>query len=173
MDISGAQIVVVVMGMIVMAVRLVQQIGARHVYAQTDGRDNQGVGVMHRDRFDETAHGFHRNAERQQAQHNGAGKGGQIAELARAEGKPRIAGMAARQPIGRRRKSQRADMGRHMHAVGEQRHGAEHKARGDFDHHEGGGQRRDQPGALFRMRMALAEKDVAMRPITVVVRRVH
>ena len=77
--------------------------------------------------------------------------------------------MAARQPIGAGRETQRADMRRHVDAVGQQRHRAEQDAGRDLDHHE---QRRDrgrETRAPLGLTMAMAQKDMAVRPGVVIV----
>ena len=107
-----------------------------------------------------------------QAQHDGAGESGQIAELAGTETEARIGGMTPRQPIGARRQAQRPHMGRHMNAVGQKRHGVVEKARADLHHHEEGGDQRRQLGAGFRAVMAMTQKDMAVRPDAVIVRAV-
>ena len=109
-------------------------------------------------------------ATRGEAQDDGAGESGQIAELAGAETEAGIGGMPPRQPIGARRQAQRPHMGRHVHAVGQQRHGVVEKARADLHHHEQGGNQRRQLGAGFRPVVAMAEKDMAMSPDAVIVR---
>ena len=61
-------------------------------------------------------------------------------------------------------------MGRHMHAIGQKRHGMEKKARSDLHQHEQRGDQRRQPGARFRPLMALPQEDMAASPDAVAVR---
>jgi hypothetical protein len=54
-------------------------------------------------------------------------------------------------------------MGRHVPAVGQQRHRAEDRAAGDLGHHHGRGQADDHPGAPLVAVMRLAQEDVLVR----------
>ena len=77
--------------------------------------------------------------------------------------------MAPRQPIGARRQPQRPHMGRHVHAVGQKRHGMIGKAADDLHAHEDGGNNRRPFGAGFRPGMALAQEHMVMGPDAMVV----
>ena len=74
------------------------------------------------------------------------------------------AAVTPRQPIGARRQAQRPDMGRHMGAIGEQRHGVIGKPADDLHHHEKGGDDGGPFGAGLGMAVALAQKDMVAGP---------
>ena len=60
-------------------------------------------------------------------------------------------------------------MGGHVHAVCDQRHGAEGKAGGDFHHHEDGRHACRQLGAALGLLVALAQETMVVGPQAVVV----
>ena len=182
MDIGGTHVVVlaavmgmVVAGMVMAAVRMPMRViiledqRADQVDRKTDAGDQQRVAVSDRRRRDDARDGFHRHHQRGDAQDDGAGKSGEVAELAGAEGETAAAGMAPRQPIGPRRQAQRPDMGRHVRAIGQQGHGVVQKTAGDLHHHEDRG---DDGGPLrthLRAGMARAQEDMIARPDAVFV----
>jgi hypothetical protein len=100
--------------------------------------------------------------DRDHRQHDGAGEAGEVAELAGAEGEARVVGMAPRIAVGERREQERAGMGRHVQAVGDQRDRAEQQAADDLGDHHDGAQHDHRPGAALVLVMAFAEEDVAV-----------
>ena len=87
MHIGGAHVVVVAMGMAVFVampviVGILQDQGRNQVHRQADHRDQKGIAVADIGRRDQPLCRFHRHQKGGDAQHDGAGKGGQVAELA-------------------------------------------------------------------------------------------
>jgi hypothetical protein len=105
---------------------------------------------------------FDRDAECEQRQHQRAREPGEIADLAGAEGKARVRSVPPREAIGERGGAERARVGRHVHAVGEQRHRAGEQTRDDLDHHHSGGKRDHPPRTALVHVMRRAEKDMMM-----------
>ncbi len=86
-------------------------------------------------------------------------KAAELAELAGAERKPRVGGMAAGEQISKPGDRQRRDMGRHVPAVGDERDRAEQRAADDLGHHHDRRQRDHAPGApLMRAVMLRRER---------------
>ena len=73
--------------------------------------------------------------------------------------------MAAREHVGGARNAQRRSMGAHVPAIGEQRHRAEQRTRGDLGDHHDDGQGDHEPGPALVLRMGVTEEDVLMRPV--------
>jgi hypothetical protein len=61
-------------------------------------------------------------------------------------------------------------MGRHMHAIGQQRHGVKEQAADNLHHHEQGGDQRRQLGPAFRTAVTGAKEDMAARPFAMIMR---
>ena len=87
----------------------------------------------------------------------------QVAHLAGAESEAFVAGVAAGIAIGKCGYQHGSRMGRHVPAVGNQRHRAEDAARGDFDHHHRGGDGDDQPGPALVSLVIVAQVDMLVR----------
>ena len=179
MHISRAHIVVamVVMGVVVAMIMSVtvgmivlEDEGAHQIHAQPDAGDQQRFAIRDLGGMNQPGDGFAGNRDGGEPQHDGAGKRRQVAELARTETETRIGGMAPCQPVGARCQAQCSDMGRHVHAIGQKRHGMENEARADLHHHEDGRDQRRQLGARLRPVMAVAQKDMAVGPDAVAVR---
>ena len=153
-----------------MVVLVAQQPGARDIDAEAERGDRDGFAKMNDDRAGQPHDQFVSDAERDHSQNDGARERGKLAELAGANRKALIIGVAAGQEISQARNGQRHDMGAHMPAVGDQRDRAEQRAAHDFgDHHEGG-ERDDAPGAALMRAVMLAEKRMIMRPLVDCVR---
>ncbi len=155
------------MGMSVVIV--LQDQGADQIDAKPDRRDQQRVAILHGGGRDQAFDRLHRHHQRGHPQNDGAGKSRQVAEFARAESKAAVCGIAAGQPIGPGRQAKRPDMGGHMHAIGQERHGVIGKAAADLDHHEDGGHQRRQLGLAFRAAMACAQENMILGPHAMVV----
>src|SRR5476651_351078 len=78
--------------------------------------------------------------------------------------------MTPRQPIGAGRQAQRPDMGRHMRAIGQERHGVIGKAGGDLHAHEDSGDDGGPFGAGLGAGMAAPQEDVIAGPDAMVMR---
>ena len=124
---------------------------------------------MDRDRREEAADRFVTDQQGNHRQHKSATETRQIPELARTEREAAAAGMTPRQPIGAGRQPQRADMGRHMSAIGQKRHGVIGKAADDLHAHEHSGNNRRPFGASLGAGMTLAQEDMVAGPDAMVV----
>jgi hypothetical protein len=93
-----------------------------------------------------------------------AGERGEIAEFSGTEGEMRVARLPAREEIGKCRDAERRGMGRHVPAVGKQRHRAEQRSRHDLANHHDRGQRHHEPGAALIAGVFRAEVDVIVGP---------
>ena len=172
---GGAQIVVmmVMMAVLVMVMTMIvimivagaQHPGAEQIDQQSHRGDGGRLGVVDGHGLDEPRRRLIADHQRDQGQHDGAGEAREVAQLAGAEGKARVAGVAAREAVGEGSDRQRPGMGRHVPAVGQKRHRAEERAAGDLGHHHGGGQADHQPGAPFIALVRAAQEDVLVLPI--------
>lgn len=95
----------------------------------------------------------------------GAGERGELSELAGAERKSRVVHVTPCVSIGQRRNADGRSMGRHVPAIGKQRHRTENRAADNLAGHHREGQADNEPGAPFIARMRGAEKDVIVRPV--------
>ncbi len=121
-----------------------QQQRARQIDGQPQPRHPQRLAIGNRAGRQQPVDRFDRNADREHAEQQGAGKARQIADFAGPEHEARIGGMAARIAIGERRQPERADMGSHVDAIGQQRHRPGRQPRCNLDQHRDRGQR-DHP----------------------------
>jgi hypothetical protein len=103
--------------------------------------------------------------DRDQRQDDGAGKRRQIAKLAGAEGEMGIARMPTRECIGDRGNPERRGVGRHVPAIGQQRHRSEKRARDDLADHHCRSQRHHEPGTALVPIVLRTEKYVIVRPL--------
>ena len=107
-----------------------QQPRARDVDGEAENSDRDRLGEVRSASARTVAPiDFVADQQRDHRQHDGAGEAREIAELAGAEGEARIVGVAARVGVGERRQQQRAGVGAHVQAVGDQRDRAEHQRR--------------------------------------------
>ncbi len=148
-------VVVVVVAMIVVvrvvSVVVVPEDQHRHAVDDEphDGDENRLVeGDRHR--HDEPLHAFRSHQQREGGQQHGAREAAERVDLAGAETVRGIVRVPARVRVGVRVDAERDRVRRHVQTVGEQRHRAEHHARGDLDDHH---RRRDRDHEL---RLALA-----------------
>ena len=147
---------------VMMAVVVAQKPCADEIDDKADNSNCDGLAEIDRHRIEQSQYALPAHDQRDQRQHDRAGKAREIAELAGAEGEACIVRMSARVEIGERRDQHGADMGRHMPAIGEQRHRAVNRARADLDHHHDGGQRDDEPDTALIALMIGAQKNVAV-----------
>ena len=92
---------------------------------QSQHGDRDRLVEADRYRRDEARDRFVTDQHRNHQKYDGAGEAGEVAELAGAEGEARILGVAPRIAIGQRGEQERAGMGRHVQAVGDERDRAE------------------------------------------------
>src|SRR5262245_41815875 len=157
-------VMAVVAMMVVVVMLLAQQKGADDVdnEAEHGDRDRLAIGDGHG--VDQPLKTLEGDLDRDNGEDDGAGKGGEIAELSGAEGEMAVARLAAGKEIGERGNAERRRMGCHVPAVGEQRHRAEQDAGDDLADHHDRGQRDHKPGAALIAGVLCAEKDVVVRP---------
>jgi hypothetical protein len=136
-----ASVLVVAMG--------VQQGDARQVDHQADHRDRQRPGVVDRVRRGQPGDRLADRRHRHQGEGDRAGEAGQGPDLAGAKGQGVVIGVAAGGRVGEGGQAQGGDVGRHVPAVGEERHRAGRVADHDLDHHGRRGQPDDQAQAAL------------------------
>ena len=156
-------VAVAVVMLAVMAVA--QQKGADEIDGEAKYGDQERFAIGNRDRMHQPLRAFKRNLDRDDRQNDGAGKGGKVAELSGAEGEFGVAGLASREQIGQRGDAERRGMGRHVPAVGQQRHRSEQRSRHDLADHHDRGQRHHEPGAALVARMFGTEEDMIVGPL--------
>ena len=137
-----------------------EQEDARHIDDQAQHRNRNGFVEIDRNRPDQALRRLIGDQDRDHGEDDGAGKSGEIAELAGAEREARVVAMAAGIAVGQSREQERARMRRHMQPVGDQRDRAEQQSADDLDDHHETAQRDHHPGAALVALMACAEKDV-------------
>ena len=165
MRMPKAVVMAVVMAVMMVIMAVAQQPRAGEVDAEAEGGDRDGLAIDDRHRREQPQHALIGDLDRDQAQDDRAGEGGEVAELARAEGEMRIPQVPARETVGESSNAKRGRMRAHVPAVGKQRHRAEQRAGDDLaDHHD---QRQDdhEPGAPLVLVVLLAQKDVVMGPL--------
>ena len=152
------------MGAMIMPLMMIgaEQPGARKVHDQTKHGDPDRLGVGDRHRADEPLGGLDRDPDREDRENERAGKTRQIAHLAGTEGKSRIVRMSTSKPVGKGCDAQGTCMGRHVNAIGEERHRSGPQASDDLDHHHCGGQRNDIACASLMRVVRGAEEVVIM-----------
>ena len=138
-------IVAVAVGVMIVPVMLMtrimprrQQPGRQHVDRKPEDGDGNGLVEADRRRIEEPRHRLDPHVRGHADQEHGAGVAAEHLDLPRAERKARVVGMASRQVVRTRRNTERQRVRTHVPAIGQQRHGTEHGARGDLDdhHHE-------------------------------------
>ena len=122
-------LLIVVMRMIVTMIFMVmamvsdrQKHRADYIHHQSDYGDKGRLAEGNRLRRDETTHAFYRNAKCDDAQDKGRRKAREVSDLTSSEAELPVFGVPSCEGIGSRRHSERPRMGRHVKAVGEQRH---------------------------------------------------
>ncbi len=173
MHIGCTQIVVVVMmlavgvpmAMMVVVVAVAQQPGADEVDAEAQHRHRDRLAIGNRDRVNQPHRAFIGDLDRDQAEDDRAGKGGEVAELAGAEAEMGIARMLAREQIGDGGDPQRGRMGGHVPAIGQQRHRSEKRSCRDLADHHDHGQRDHEPSAALVTGVLRTEKHVIVGPL--------
>jgi len=143
--------------------------GAHDIHDKAKRGDRNCLGEVNRHWPDKTRQRLVADEQRDHGEHDGAGKTGEIAELAGAEAEAVVVDVPARVAVGQRGEEKRAGMRRHMQSVGDERDRAEQQPADNLgDHHESA-QRNHRPGAPLVARVAFAEKDVAVK-VAVLVR---
>ena len=129
-------------------------------------RPRQAIGIASAkwigDRREETADGFVADQQRDHCQDDGAGEAGEVAELAGAEGEAWIIGVPAGIGVGERREQERAGMGAHVQAVGDERDRAEQQAADDLGDHHRPAEPDHRPRLALALLVSLAEEYVAV-----------
>src|SRR5579871_5383516 len=117
--------VMVAITVVAMIVVSMQKPGAEQVDTKPKHRDRDRFTEMNGDRLNKPQRRFVADAQRDHQQNDGAAEGRKLAELAGAERKTRIVGMAAREQIGEPGDGQRRNMGSHVPTVGDECNGTE------------------------------------------------
>ena len=102
--------------------------------------------------------------ERDHRQHEGAGKAGEIAELAGAEDETFVSGVSSSVEIGECGDDECACVGRHMQAIRDQRHRSPQQPTDDLRDHHRATQSDHGPTTPLISGVILAEKDVFVTP---------
>ena len=157
-------VVVVIVGMMMMFMAVEQEPGAGEIDAETERRKHDGLAEIDRHRRDEPRQRLVADQQRDQRQDHRAGECRELADLAGAEGKARIARVASCETVGECGDAEGAGVGRHVPAVGDDRHGAEHRAADNLGNHHRRRERYHAPGAEFVPVMPGAKKNVAVPP---------
>src|SRR6516225_1710964 len=97
-------------------------------------------------------------------QHEGAGKGREVAELSGAEDKTFVSRVSASVGIRKGSDHESACMSRHMQAIGDQCHRSPQKPADNLRNHHSAAQGNHGPTAPLISGVILAEKDVLMTP---------
>jgi hypothetical protein len=154
----------IVLVAVMVAAILAQQEGAEKIDGEAQAGDRNRLAERDRRRPQQTRDAFARHAQRDDRQHDGAGEGGKIADLAGAEREAVVAGVSAGIGIGEGRDGEGADMRRHVDPVRDHREGMEQRATGDLGQH-GAGAQNDHRARLRRVpRVVCAEEDMLMPP---------
>ena len=146
------------------SVALILPVGLRAA-PDADHGDEDRLGKADRDRGGKPQEGFDTNHKRDDRQDHGAGIACQLTELSGAEAETLVLRMTTRIPIGKARDRKRSCMGRHMEAIGKQRHRAKDHTGDDFSDHHDGGQCDNNPCAPFVAGMIPSEEDMRVAPV--------
>ncbi len=176
MDVGRAEIVVmsmstlamvVVVAMIVMMVVMVA--AQKHGAQQIDQKAQNGNGRCFEEcdgtRIDEAKDRLGGNAERHDAQDKRRGEAGEIADLAGAKAEPPLAGVASSQKVGDGCDRQRAGVGGHVEAIGQQSHRVEQQAGQDLADHHGQRQKHDPEHATGVAIVVVSQEDVIVNEV--------
>src|SRR5262249_31803600 len=133
MDVGGTEIVVALMMVVIvimvmimrmrmsmsmmMIVLTTQQPGADQIDREAEAGHRNRLAIDDRDRRDQPQRALIGDLDRDDAKNQRAGERGEIAELAGAEGKPRVAQLPPGEQIGRAGNAERGGVGAHMPAV--------------------------------------------------------
>jgi hypothetical protein len=154
-----------VMVAVVMAVIVAQQPGADEIDAEAEHRDRDGLAIGDGHRMSEACNAFVGDLNGNHGQDDRTGKGSEVAEFAGAKRETRIARLPSRKQIGQGGDPERGSMGRHVPAIGQQRHRSGEPPPRDFTNHHHRGQPDHEPDAAFVLMMAGTQKDVIVRPL--------
>ena len=155
---------VIVIG-VAMVIMIVQQNCAHQVHAEAEQRDRDCLPECDGDGMDHAHHRFVSDQQGHHGEDDGAGEGGELADLAGSEREPVVADMAAGKAVGEGGDGQRRDVGGHVQAIGDEGHRPRPCAAADLGDHHHRGQRDDGPGAPFMGAVLDAEKVVIVSPV--------
>ena len=155
-------IVVAAMAMAVVMSAAAQKPGTGNIHRKTHTGNRDGFCEVNLDWREQAGHRLVTDQECDHGQHNGAGKAGEIAEFAGAEGKARIRRMAPRVRVGKRRQEQGAGMSTHVQSVRHQRDRTKQEAAYNLGDHHCPAQPDHSPGFALTLCMRFAQKDVLM-----------
>ena len=158
-------VAIVLVAMLMVMVMIVQQEYAEQIDCEPQHRDRNGLPEPDGDRIDEAHHQLIADQQRHHSQDNGARERRQLAELAGTEREPIIIDVPAGEIVGDGGDGKRRHMGRHVQAVGDQRHGAEQRAAADLGDHHHDGEENHRPGPAFMQRVLGTQKVVGVLPL--------
>ncbi len=118
-----------------MIVVVTQQPGADQVHGQADHGDEDRLVIMDRPRRQQSLGRLEGHQPGHAEQQQGAGVAAEDLDLPGAKSEALVLGITTRGSVGQQRQAQGQGMRAHVPAVGEQGHGVEEPAPGDFRHH--------------------------------------
>ena len=158
-------VTVMIVSMFVMvAVLVAEQPGADEIDHKPDHGDGYRFCVGDGDRPRQSHQTLIGDHECDDAENDRARESGEVAELSRAEGEARVMGVSPRILISECGDGERRGVRRHVPAVGEKRHRAEHDAADDLGDHHRGCQPDDEPGSPLIAGVPRAQKNVLVCP---------
>ena len=146
--------------MVMMIVIIAQKPCACEIDAKAQNRDGYGFVIPDGDRVHEALDALIADEQRDHAEHNGACKTREVAELAGPEGEAVVVKVTPRIGVGQRRYRERGGMRRHVPAIRHKGERAEHRAANDFANHHDGSQADDRPNALGILVLTRAQEHV-------------
>ena len=142
---------------------MAEQCRADEIDDQPEHRDRHRLAIVDGSGRDEALCALPDDPDRDCGEHQCRGKAGEAPELARSEAVARVVGPSPGKPIGQRRHPERKRVGRHVPAVGGQRHRAGNRPDPDFGNHHHRRQADDPANARLVARMRVAEEVMAVR----------
>ena len=157
----------VTMVMMIVTVVMVsgQQPGAGEVHGEPDHRNHRRFAELDRYGVHQAPEALVADEQGDEGEDDCAGERRELTDLAGPEREAGIVGVLAGEAISERRNGERCGMGRHVPAVGHQRHGPEDRPCDDLGDHHRRGQAYHEPGAPLMSVVVLPEEDVLVLPI--------
>ena len=162
-------VMMVIVPMMMMVVPVVMDIQNNHagtVDDQTQYRDEYRLVKRDVDGIDESRNTLKRHVKRKDSQQYRACEPAQRIDLARAKTECAIGCVATRVGVGKGRDAKRDGVGRHVQAVGKQRHRAVVNPGDYLNNHHHGGDANDHQGSRFARSAFILRKGVVVLPKT-------
>ena len=142
-----------------------EQAGADEIDGEAEHRDRDRLAIGDRDRIDQPLHALEaRSGSRSMPRMTALAKAARSPNLPVPKLKCELRACLRAKQIGKRGDAERRGMGRHVPAVGQQRHRAEQRSCHDFADHHDRGQRDHEPGAALVARVFRTEEHVVVGP---------